>query len=150
MNMHALMKFLHIAAAVSWLGGVSFMLYAFRPAAAEQFEAPERLQLIARVLNRFFVLVWLAIAVLLVSGLAMLLSVGMRNAPLGWHLMFGIGMVMFLLFGHLYFGPFRRLGLAISANDWPEGGRRAGQLATLAGVTLLLGAIAIAAVVFLA
>ena len=148
--MPALMKFLHIAAAIAWLGGVVFMLFALRPAVAEQLAPPQRLPLIAKVMQRFFTLVWVTIGVLLVTGLAMLLAVGMKIAPLGWHLMFGIGLLMFALFGHLYFGPFRRLKLAVSASDWPEGGRRVGQIATLAMVNLVLGALAIAAVIFIA
>ena len=92
---------------------------------------------------------WASIVVLLLTGLVMLLRVGMKNAPIGWHLMFGIGLVMFALFGHLYFGPFRRLQRAVAAADWPEGGRRVGQIATLASVNLVLGALAIAAVIFL-
>ena len=110
---------------------------------------PQRLPLIAGVLQRFFVVVWPSIVVLLVTGLAMLLRVGMKNAPIGWRLMFGIGLVMFALFAHLYFGPFRRLKLAVAAADWPEGGKRVGQIATLASVNLILGAVAIAAVIFL-
>ena len=148
--MNALMKFLHIVAAIAWLGGVSFMLFALRPAATALLAPPQRLSLIAQVLRRFFGLVWLAIAVLLVTGLAMLLAVGMKNAPLGWHLMLGIGLLMFALFGHLYFGPFRRLKHAVNASDWPEGARRAGQIATLAIINLVLGALAIAALIFLA
>ena len=148
--MHALMKFLHLAAAIVWLGGISFMLFALRAAAAEQLAPPQRLPLIAQVLRRFFVLVWMSIAVLLLTGLAMLLAVGMKNAPTGWHLMFGLGLLMFALFGHLYFGPFRRLKQAVAAADWPEGGRRVGQIATLATANLALGALAIAAVIFLA
>ncbi len=147
--MPALMKFLHLAAAITWLGGVGFMLYALRPAAS-QLAPPQRLPFITQVLRRFFALVWPSIAILLVTGLAMLLRVGMKNAPVGWHLMMGIGIVMFLLFGHLYFGPFRRLKLAVAAADWPEGGRRVGQIATLATVNLVLGTLAIAAVIFLA
>ena len=146
--MNALMKFLHIAAAIAWLGGVSFMLFALRPAAT-MLAPPQRLPLIAGVLQRFFVVVWPSIVVLLVTGLAMLLRVGMKNAPIGWHLMFGIGLVMFALFGHLYFGPFRRLKLAVAAADWPEGGRRVGRIATSASLILALGGLAIAAVIFL-
>lgn len=147
--MNALMKFLHIAAAIVWLGGVGFMLFALRPAAG-QLPPPQRLPFIAEVLRRFFAIVWLTIGLLLLTGLAMLLGVGMKNAPIGWHLMLGIGILMFLLFGHLYFGPYRRLKLAVAASDWPEGGRRVGQIATLATVNLVLGALAIAAVLFLA
>ena len=147
--MIALMKFLHIAAAIVWLGGISFMLFALRPAASAQLAPPQRLPLIVGVLQNFFKLVWLAIGLLLLTGLAMLLGVGMKNAPTGWHLMFGIGLVMFALFGHLYFGPFRRLKLAVAAADWPEGGRRVGQIATSASLILALGGLAIAAVIFL-
>ena len=147
--MHALMKFLHIAAAIVWLGGIAFMLFALRPAAA-QLAPPQRLPLIAQVLGHFFKRVWEGIGILLVTGLTMLLGAGMKSASLGWHLMLGIGLLMFTLFGHLYFGPFRRLRQAVAAADWPEGGRRVGQIATLAQINLLLGAVAIAAVVFLA
>ena len=146
--MSALMKFLHIASAIVWLGGASFMLLALRPAATQLMPA-QRLPLTAQVLGRFFALVWPAIGVLLVTGLAMMLSVGMKNAPLGWHLMFGIGLLMFALFGHLYFGPFRRLKRAVDAADWLEGGRRMEQVTVLASINLVLGAVAIAAVIFL-
>jgi len=148
--MPALMKFLHVLAAIAWLGGISFMLLALRPAAIALLAPPQRLPLIAQTLQRFFWMVWATIVVLLLSGLAMLLAVGMKNAPAGWHAMLGIGLVMFALFGHLYFGPFRRLKQAVSAADWPEGGRRVGQIATLATVNLALGVLAIGAVYFLA
>lgn len=148
--MPALMKFLHVMGAIVWLGGVSFMLFALRPAAARLLAPPLRLPFIALSLGRFFKLVWSAIIILLLTGLAMLLGVGMKNAPLGWHAMFGMGLLMFALFGHLYFGPFRRLKLAVSATDWPEAGRRVGQIATLAQVILALGVLAIAAVFLLA
>ena len=46
--MNALMKFLHIAAAIVWLGGIVFMLFALRPAAA-QLAPPQRLPLPASV-----------------------------------------------------------------------------------------------------
>lgn len=143
-----LMKFLHLMSAIVWLGGASFMLFALRPA-ARQLAPEQRLPFIKDVLGRFFALVWITIGLLLLTGLTMLLAVGMKNAPVGWHLMLGLGILMFLLFGHLYFGPFRRLKLAVAAADWPEGGRRVGQIAALAGLNLALGVIAIAAVIFL-
>ena len=147
--MPALMNFLHVLAAIAWLGGIVFMLMAMRPAAAKLQTPPHRLPLIALTLKRFFNLVWVSIIVLLLSGLWMLLAVGMKNAPAGWHAMLGIGLLMFALFGHIYFGPFRRLEKAVGVADWPEAGRRAGQIATLSTVNLGLGLLAIAAVFFL-
>ena len=147
--MSALMKFLHIGASIVWLGGIVFMLFALRPEVAS-LAPPQRLPLMAKVLGRFFTFVWASVVILLVTGLLMLMAVGMKNAPVGWHLMLGIGLLMFALFGHLYFGPFRRLKQAVAAADWGEGGRRARQIATLSTVNLVLGALAIAAVLFLA
>lgn len=147
--MYALMNFLHLLAAIVWLGGISFVLMALRPAATAVLSPPQRLPLMAQVLARFFVLVWLSIGVLLLTGLPMLLRVGMKGAPVGWHLMLGIGLLMFALFGHLYFGPFRRLKQAVGASNWPEGSRRVGQIGSLALTNLALGILAIAAVLFL-
>ena len=144
-TMNSLMNFLHVSAAIVWLGGVSFMLFALRPAAMA-LPPPQRLPLMAQVLQRFFLLVWASIGLLLVTGLVMLMGVGMRQAPVGWHLMLGIGLLMFAVFGHLYFGPFRRLRSAVAAADWPEAGQRVGQIAKLAQLNLALGALAIAAV----
>ncbi|WP_238342682.1 CopD family protein [Polaromonas vacuolata] len=143
------MKLLHLFAAIVWLGGISFMLYALRPTATALMQAPERLTLTAAVLQRFFIMVWLTIALLLLSGVYMLTSVGMKNAPAGWHVMLTLGLVMMALFGHLYFGPFRRLKLAVVASNWEEAGRRAGQVSTLAATNLALGAIAISGVILL-
>jgi len=147
--MPVLMKFLHIAAAIVWLGGISFKLVALRPAASAQLAPPRRLPPMAGVQQNFFKLVWLAVGLLLLTGLAMLPAVGMKTAPLGWHVMFGIGLLMFALFGHLCFGPCRRLKLKVAATDWPEGGRRGGQIATSASLALAPGGLATAAVIFL-
>jgi uncharacterized membrane protein len=143
--MNNLMNFLHVSAAIVWLGGVSFMLFALRPAAMD-LPPPQRLPLMAQVLRRFFRLVWPCIGLLLATGLVMLLGVGMKQAPVGWHLMLGIGLLMFAVFGHLYFGPFRRLRAAVEAADWPLAGQKLGQIAKLAQLNLVLGALAIAAV----
>ena len=143
--MNNLMNFLHVSAAIVWLGGVSFMLFALRPAAMD-LPPPQRLPLMTQVLRRFFRLVWASIGLLLATGLVMLLGVGMKQAPVGWHLMLGIGLLMFAVFGHLYFGPFRRLRAAVEAADWPLAGQKLGQIAKLAQLNLVLGALAIAAV----
>ncbi len=128
--MNNLMNFLHVSAAIVWMGGVSFMLFALRPAAMD-LPPPQRLPLMAQVLMRFFRLVWLCIGLLLATGLVMLLGVGMKQAPVGWHLMLGIGLLMFAVFGHLYFGPFWRLRAAVAAADW----QRAGQSSPCRGNT---------------
>jgi uncharacterized membrane protein len=144
--MHNLILFFHLAAAVFWMGGMAFMVLALRQPLAEQLQPPARLQLLAAVLSRFFVVVGISIAVLLGTGVAMLLSAPTGTAPPGWHAMSVLGVAMMLIFGHIYFSPYRRLKRAVAVADWPEGGKRAGQITLLAKINLGLGWLAIAAV----
>lgn len=144
--MYEFFKFLHLAAAIVWLGGMTLLLWALRPVAIAQLQPPQRLPLLAGVLERFFVLVWLSIALLLGTGGYMLAGVEMRLAPRGWHAMLGMGLLMFAVFGHLYFAPFRRLKAAVAARDWPEAGRRAAQIHPLVLLNFCLGWLAVAAV----
>lgn len=144
--MYILLKFLHLAGAIVWLGGMTLVLFALRPAAAEQLPPPQRLALLSAVLSRFFALVWLAIGAILLSGFYMLLTVGMRAAPPAWHTMMGIGLLMCLIYGHIYFAPFRRLKTAVAEARWPEGGQQAALIAKLVMVNFGLGWLAIAAV----
>ena len=146
---YLLSKFLHLAGAIVWMGGMTFMLWILRPVVTEKLQPALRLPLMAGVMGRFFPLVGLCIAALLVTGTGMLMTVGMKAAPLGWHVMLGIGVLMFALFGHVYFGPFKRLKLAVAATDWPEAGRRLGQIQAIVKTNFVLGWLAIAAVFFL-
>lgn len=143
--MRQFLVFLHLAAAIFWMGGMAFMVLALRPAAHAQLQPPVRLPLMAQVLQRFFAVVIASIAVLLATGAWLLLQV--RPAPPGWHAMAGLGLLMVLIFGHIYVAPYRRLRAAVAAADWPAGGKHMGQITLLAKVNLGLGWLAIAAVV---
>jgi uncharacterized membrane protein len=144
--MYALLNFLHTAAAIVWLGGMGFMLAALRPVVITQLKPPVRLPLLSAVLTRFFVIVWISIGLLIVSGFNMLTDVGIERAPLGQHLMLGIGLLMFALFAYLFFAPFRRLKLAVMAGDWPLAGQQIRQIHWLVVTNFTLGWIALAAV----
>lgn len=149
--MYLLFKFLHLAGAIVWMGGMGFMLWALRPALGQQLEAPaQRLGLLSAVLGRFFTLVWIAILLLLLTGTYMLRQAGMPNPPLGWHLMAGLGTLMALIFGHLYFVPYRRLRHAVTGADWPQAARQAQQIALLVRINFSLGWLAIAALILVA
>ena len=144
--MRNLLLFLHLAAAIFWLGGMGFVLLALRPAAHAQLQPPRRLPLMAQVLRRFFVVVIASIAVLLATGGPLLLQLSGAQVPRGWHAMAGLGVLMMLVFGHILFVPWRRMQRAVAAQEWPEGGRRVNQIALLVKVNFALGWIAIAAV----
>jgi len=145
--MWPLIKFAHLAAAILWMGGIAFMLFALRPALGS-LAPPQRLALVAETLRRFFSTVWVLIAVLFASGMGMLLHAGPRDAPLGWHVMMGIGLLMFALFAHLFFGPYRRLRRAAAATEWPAAGEQMKRIPPIAMSVFVLGWLAIAAMRF--
>ena len=147
--MYTFFKFLHLVAAILWLGGMGFMLLALRPALGTVAEPPSRLRLLAAVLRRFFAGVWAAIALLLLTGGYMYSHAGAQAAPLGWHLMGGIGVLMFLVYAHLYFTPYQRLRRAVDEAAWPQAASAATMIARLAGVNFALGWLAVAAITFL-
>jgi uncharacterized membrane protein len=144
--MRNLLVFLHLAAAIFWMGGMAFMMLALRPAAHAQLQPPQRLPLMLQVMGRFFTIVIASIVVLLATGGPLLMQVAGAQAPRGWHVMAGLGVLMVLVFGHIFFGPFRRVRAAVAAQDWPEGGKRMNQVALLVKVNLAIGWVAIAAV----
>jgi uncharacterized membrane protein len=139
-----LLLFFHIAGAIFWMGGMGFMVMALRPALGT-LQPPQRLPLVVEVLRRFFVVVMVSIVLLLATG-GMLLMQASGNAPPGWNAMAGLGIVMMLVFGHIFFAPWRRLRQAVAAQDWPEAGKRMQQIALLVKFNLGLGWVAIAAV----
>jgi uncharacterized membrane protein len=136
---------LHILAAVVWVGGMFFAHQVLRPAAGALDPGP-RLQLWSRVFDRFFAWVIAAIVLLLLSGYAMVFGVFGGFGAIGLHiqLMQGIGIVMMLLFFHLYFAPWRRFLAAVAGQDWAEGGRQLGQIRTIVTGNLILGLITVA------
>ncbi len=69
------------------------------------------------MLARFFAWVFAAIVVLLASGYGLIFGVfgGFAGAGLHVHIMQTIGIVMMLLFLHLYFAPWRRFRAAVAA-----------------------------------
>jgi uncharacterized membrane protein len=135
----------HIWAAVVWVGGMFFALVALRPATTPLEPGP-RLDLWARVLGRFFVWVFAAIILLLASGYILIFGVfgGFAGAGLHIHVMQATGIVMMLLFLHLYFAPFRRLRAAVSRRDIPEAARQLNQIRWIVTVNLLLGLLTVA------
>ena len=146
--MIALLVFLHLVAAITWMGGMAFILFAMRPAALATLQAPTRPQFLLATLGRFFPLVWLSIAVILVTGLIIMLQVGFARSPIGWHAMFGIGLVMMAIFAHIFFAPYRRARRAAALQDWPSAARGLEQIHTLVILNFSLGWIAIAAALF--
>ena len=138
--------FLHILAAVIWVGGMFLAYMAVRPAVVETLaEPPLRLRLWTAIFTRFFKWVWAAVAIVLGSGFYMIGE--MTAMPRSVMIMAGVGIVMSMIFMHVYFAPFGRLKRAVAAEDWKAGGAALNQIRILVGINLALGLINVAVAV---
>ena len=135
---------LHILAAVIWVGGMFFAYMILRPSAGP-LEREARLTLWHRVFGRFFSWVIGSIVVLLASGYFMVFRGfgGFAGVGLHVHVMQGIGILMMLLFLHLFFAPWKRYGRAVVAGDFAEAGRNLEQIRVLVSINLVLGLITV-------
>ena len=141
----AIWTLLHLLGVIVWVGGMFFAHVALRPVVAELLQPPQRLPLLAGVLGRFFKWVAWSIALILASGIALMVQVKAGGGRLGpqIHAMAAVGVVMMIIFFHIRFGPFKRLLAAVVAQDWPAGGAAMGRVRLLVLVNLVLGIVTV-------
>ena len=137
---------LHVLGIVVWVGGMFFAYLALRPVAASVLEPPQRLTLWAGVFDRFFPWVWLSVVLILATGLYLLTVFGGLAAPHYALAMLALGVVMMLIFGHVFFAPYKKLKRAVAAQDWKAGAAALGLIRTLIGINLTIGLVTIAVV----
>ncbi|RQO55588.1 hypothetical protein DBR47_20250 [Paucibacter sp. KBW04] len=152
--MYELVKLLHLAAAIVWMGGMTFMLFALRPAAALALEGQPRARLMVEVWRRFFGAVAVSVLLLFLTGMnlyttgfrAVKAATGSGSVPLGWNLMLGLGLLMFAIFGHIFFAGFAKFKRRVAAGEWAEAAQSAAMIQKLVMLNFALGWLAIAAV----
>ena len=69
----------------------------------------------------------------------MLAQTGFAQAPLGWHLMLALGVVMSAVFAFVYAVLYPRLRAACAAADWPLAAQALNGIRRLVALNLLLG-----------
>jgi len=144
MALEPFLRFLHLAGVAVWIGGMFFAYVCLRPVAGQLLEPPQRLRLWRGVFARFFVAVWAAVILIPVSGLAMLARAGFAAAPINWHLMLLLGLVMVAIFLYVYTVPYAALQKAVDAEDWPAGGAALNRIRQAVAANLHLGFLTIA------
>ncbi|MGH9809436.1 MAG: CopD family protein [Terriglobia bacterium] len=140
----ALLIALHVLAVVVWVGGMFFAYVVLRPSAGP-LESETRLGLWHGVFGRFFPWVWTSVALLLATGYGMIFLYfgGFAGAGLYIHVMQGLGIVMMLLFMHLFFVPWRRFSHAVEGKHFAEAAKNLDQMRRIVAVNLVLGLITI-------
>jgi uncharacterized membrane protein len=59
------------------------------------------------------------------------------------HLMMGLGILMMLIYAHLYFAPWQRFRRAVAAGEWPAAAKNIDQIRQLVTINLVLGLITV-------
>ncbi|SDB56883.1 CopD family protein [Belnapia rosea] len=136
---------LHVLGAVLWVGGMVFAILVLRPALAV-IEPPQRLALHEAVLKRFFLLVWHAMPVLLLTGYLLLFGWygGFRGA--GWHihLMHFTALLMAAVFVTVVTGPWREFRAARGKGDAAGAALQVDRIRQLITMNLALGLLTVA------
>lgn len=154
--LYNLLKLSHVLSIIVWVGGMVFAHFFLRPAVAA-LPPPERLRLMHDVLGRFFQAVLVLSSVAVLSGVWMVGRVaketvqagGAFQMPLSWTVMAGVGVLMWVIFGHIRFALYKRLTRAVAAAEWPQAGAVMADIRRWVLVNLGLGLLTVA-VMFLA
>jgi uncharacterized membrane protein len=134
-----LLILLHLLSAILWIGGMFFAYFCLRPAAAEVLDPPRRLPLWVSTFARFLPCTAAAVVVLLATGAAMFSELGFRQAPVGWHIMLSLGMVMAAVFAYVYLVLYPRLRTRCAASAWPAAAQVLNSIRRLVALNLVLG-----------
>ncbi len=130
---------LHLLGAIAWIGGMFFAYFCLRPAAAELLEPPIRLTLWTATFARFLRYTAISVVVILATGFTLIAQVGFGAAPIGWHVMLALGLVMAAVFGHIYMALFPRLRKSCADSAWPAAGQVLNTIRRLVALNLVLG-----------
>ena len=140
MTIYAGLKALHLLCAVLWVGGMFFAYVVLRPSMAA-IEAPQRMLLHTRVFKKFFLVVWHAMPLILITGGAMLaLQWNMATLPWQINAMMGLGLLMAAVFLVIVFGPYRQFRRTTDRNRMASS---LDSIRKLIGVNLVLGLITV-------
>jgi uncharacterized membrane protein len=96
-------------------------------------------------LQRFLVRGWIALALVLGSGHAMIrLTYGhLASTPLFVRVMLGLGLVIAAVFAYLQFFPWRHFQQAVAASGWPTAQQRIGEVRLILAILMALGVLAV-------
>ena len=133
MGLYGVLKALHVLCAVVWVGGMFFAYVVLRPSLSV-LEPAQRVALHGQVFRRFFLVIWHAMPLIVLTGFAMIFAVfgGMAGVRWNVHVMLLLGLIMAAIFLAIFFGPYRTFRAA-------PGPAPLDTIRKLIGINLILG-----------
>jgi uncharacterized membrane protein len=141
MNVWGWVLAVHVLCAVLWVGGMFFAYVVLRPSLSV-LEPMQRIALHTQVFRRFFLVVWHAMPLILLSGFAVLYGFygGPANVPWNVSVMMLLGLIMSALFLVIVFGPYARFRRTTERNT---AAAQIDRIRKLIAVNLVLGIITV-------
>jgi len=124
---YSFFKLIHVLALFVWVGGMIFSHFFMRKPLAT-LPVPQRFSFAWHVMRRFFNAVSVSVVLVLLTGLWMIGRTAKQmsraglnfEAPWSWTAMALLGFVMIAIFAYIRLVPYRRLGRAVSQEDWVQ------------------------------
>jgi uncharacterized membrane protein len=137
MNVWGWVLAVHVLCAVLWVGGMFFAYVVLRPSLSV-LEPMQRIALHTQVFRRFFLIVWHAMPLILISGFSVLYGFygGPANVPWNINVMMLLGLIMSAVFLLIFFGPYARFR---RTTDRATTAASLERIRKLIGVNLILG-----------
>jgi uncharacterized membrane protein len=141
MNVWGWVLAVHVLCAVLWVGGMFFAYVVLRPSLSV-LEPMQRIALHTQVFRRFFLIVWHAMPLILISGFTVLYGFygGPANVPWNINVMMLLGLIMSAVFLVVFFGPYARFRRTTDRATTTASIER---IRKLIGVNLVLGIIVV-------
>jgi uncharacterized membrane protein len=133
---------LHTLAAVVWVGGTHFARVAFWPG-TDILDSSQRCILLQRVLRRYFIAVWVGIALVLGSGFGMVFWVFGGTTALRPYIrvMMMLGVLTAVVHLWLYLVPWTRVQRALRMEDWQAAAQGLARVRWALGLSAAMGLI---------
>jgi uncharacterized membrane protein len=133
MDLYGVLKAVHVLCAVVWVGGMFFAYVVLRPSVAV-LEPAQRMALHGQVFRKFFLVIWHAMPLIVLTGFALIFAVfgGMAGVRWNVHVMLLLGLIMAAIFLAIFFGPYRTFRAA-------PGPAPLDTIRKLIGINLILG-----------
>jgi uncharacterized membrane protein len=141
MNVWGWVLAVHVLCAVLWVGGMFFAYVVLRPSLSV-LEPIQRIALHTQVFRRFFLVVWHAMPLILISGFTVMYGFygGPANVPWNVNVMMLLGLIMSAVFLVIFFGPYARFR---RTTDRATTAASIDRIRKLIGVNLILGLVTV-------
>src|SRR5580704_4896909 len=141
MNVWGWVLAVHVLCAVVWVGGMFFAYVVLRPSLSV-LEPIQRIALHTQIYRRFFLVVWHAMPLILLSGFVVLFGFYGGMEFVGWnvHLMMLLGLIMSAVFLLIFFGPYARFR---RTTDRTVAAASIDRIRKLIGINLVLGIVTV-------